>query len=253
MIDQIQEQPLNKASIARRIGAFLIDHVTMSLLMVSIVFAAIGTNFMNEDGIFKMIGTMFLAMVPGMFLYLAKDSIKGISIGKWVMGIMIRNEHDLDSPPSFVRLLGRNLLLFIWPVEFIVLVTGNDMKRLGDRTFHTVVLQNPNKPKKLYRIIPIVGIAIIFVVSVVLFAGSAMKNSDAYKVSIAEIEQNEQILEKTGGIKGYGMFPMGNVSINNGYGQAQLQITVLGNENDLTVNTYLEKSPGGVWQLIEMY
>lgn len=253
MLDSIPEQPLVKASIARRIGAFLIDHVVMTSLIVAIVFAALGTNFMNEEGIFKMIGTMFLAMIPGMFLYMSKDAIRGISIGKWVMGIMVRNEHDTSSPPTFARLLGRNLLLLIWPVEFIILVTGNDMKRLGDRVFHTLVFKNPEKPRKLYRILPLMAIVIISVGGFVLFAGSAMKNSDAYKVSVAAIEQNEQIIQETGGIKGYGMMPTGNINISNGYGQAQLNITVLGNERDITVSTYLKKSPGGEWKLIEIY
>ncbi|GAA0193722.1 hypothetical protein GCM10009122_56640 [Fulvivirga kasyanovii] len=253
MLDSIPEQPLVKASIGRRIGAFLIDHVAMTFLIVALVFAALGTNFMNEEGVFKMIGTMFLAMIPGMFLYMSKDAIRGISIGKWVMGIMVRNEHDTSSPPTFARLLGRNLLLVIWPVEFLVLVTGNDMKRLGDRVFHTMVFNNPAKPGKLPRILPLIAIAVIAIGGIILFAGSAMKNSDAYKVSVAAIEQNDQIIQETGGIKGYGMMPTGNINISNGYGQAQLNITVLGNEQDITVSTYLEKAPGGEWKLIELY
>ena len=79
-----------------------------------------------------------------------------------------------------------------------------------------------------------------------------MKNSEAYKVAIEEIEQHQEILDKTGGIKGYGMMPTGNISISNGEGQAQLQIKVLGNQRDLNVHLYLTKEPNGTWELIEM-
>ena len=85
-----------------------------------------------------------------------------------------------------------------------------------------------------------------------MFVGSAMKNSDAYKVAITEIEKNEEILSETGGITGYGMMPTGNVSISNGNGQAQLEIKVLGNEKDLNVGVYLTKEPNGEWKLIEL-
>jgi hypothetical protein len=79
-----------------------------------------------------------------------------------------------------------------------------------------------------------------------------MKNSDAYKVAIIEIEKNEKIITETGGIKGYGMMPTGNVSTSNGQGQAQREIKVLGNTKDLNVSVYLEKESDGQWRLIEM-
>ena len=79
-----------------------------------------------------------------------------------------------------------------------------------------------------------------------------MKNSDAYKVAVNRIENNQEILTETGGIKGYGMMPTGHVSISNGYGKAQLEIEVLGNERDINVSVYLTKEPNGEWELIEM-
>ena len=79
-----------------------------------------------------------------------------------------------------------------------------------------------------------------------------MKNSEAYKVAVREIEQNQEILNETGGIKGYGIMPMGSVNISNGYGQAQLAIKVLGNDNNLNVSAYLTKEPNGEWELIEL-
>ncbi|WP_299680625.1 RDD family protein [uncultured Tenacibaculum sp.] len=246
------EQQLNLSSRKRRIAAFMIDHFVMTFLMVSIVFLALGPNFMDENNIGKMTSTMLAVMLPGFLLYFAKDSIKGISVGKWIMGIMVRDANNPYDIPSFGRLLVRNLFILIWPVEFIVLASSQEKKRLGDKTAKTIVVKNPNKPSKLPRILALAGVGIAFYTFTFLFVGSAMKNSDAYKVAVQEIEQNQEILDETGGIKGYGMMPTGSVNISNGNGQAQLEIKVLGNEKDLNISVYLTKEPNGEWKLIEM-
>lgn len=249
---ELNEQTLTKSSRKRRLAAFFIDHCVMTFLMVAAVFIALGPNFMDENNSNKMLTIMLLVMIPGFFLYFAKDSVKGISVGRWIMGIMIRNDVDFNSIPSFGKLLIRNLFIIIWPVEFIVLASSEEKKRLGDKITKTVVLKNPNKPKKLPRILSLVGLGIVFFVFVFLFAGIAMKNSDAYKVAIQNIEMNKEIINETGGITGYGMMPTGGVSVTNGKGQAQLQIKVLGKTKDINVSVYLEKEPDGQWKLIEM-
>lgn len=246
------EQQINLSSRKRRIAAFMIDHFVMTFLMVSIVFLALGPNFMDENNMSKMTTTMLAVMLPGFLLYFAKDSIKGISVGKWIMGIMVRDANNPNEVPSFGRLLVRNLFIIIWPVEFIVLASSQEKKRLGDKTAKTIVVKNPNKPTKLPRILALIGVGVAFFAFTFLFVGTAMKNSEAYKVAVKEIEMNEEILQETGGIKGYGMMPTGSVNISNGHGQAQLGIKVLGNEKDLNVNAYLTKEPNGEWKLIEL-
>ena len=255
------KQQINLSSRKRRIAAFMIDHFVMTFLMVSIVFLALGPNFMDENNMSKMATKMLAVMLPGFLLYFVKDSIKGISVGKWIMGIsvgkwimgiMVRDANNPNEAPSFGRLLVRNLFIIIWPVEFIVLATSQEKKRLGDNTAKTIVVKNPNKPSKLPRILAFAGVGIAFFTFTFLFAGTAMKNSDAYKVAIEEIEQNEEIITETGGITGYGMIPTGNVSISNGIGQAQLEIKIHGNDKDLNVSVYLTKEPNGEWKLIEI-
>jgi uncharacterized RDD family membrane protein YckC len=192
------ELAFTKSSRKRRIVAFLIDHCVMSFLMVSMIFVALGPNFMDENNPIKITITILLVMTFGFFLYFAKDSIKGISLGRWVMGIMVREETNQNSTPSFGKMIIRNLYLIIWPVEFIVFATNEEKKRLGDKASKTVVLRNPNKPKRIQRILVLVCIGIGFVGFVYLFAGSAMKNSDAYKVAIQNLEINSDIITETG-------------------------------------------------------
>lgn len=236
----------------RRVAALVIDHFVMTFLMVSIVFLALGPDFMNENNMHKMTTIMLAVMIPGFLLYFAKDSLKGISLGKWLMGIMVRDDKDPDKIPHFGRLLIRNLFIMIWPAEFIVLALSDEKKRLGDKTAKTIVVKNPEKPTKLPRILTLLGVGIAFFAFTSLFIGSAMKNSDPYKVAINEIEQNQEILNETGGIKGYGMMPTGSVNISNGFGEARLEITVLGNEKDFNVGVFLTKEPNGEWKLIEI-
>ncbi|PTB97352.1 RDD family protein [Marivirga lumbricoides] len=252
-MNSIVERQLNQSSRKRRIAAFMIDHFVMTLLMVSVVFLALGPNFIEENDFGKMTIVMLTVMIPGFILYFAKDSIKGISIGKWIMGIMVRDDKKIDEIPSFGRLFIRNLFIIIWPVEFIVLAASHEKKRLGDKTANTIVVKNPDKPSKLPRITALVGIVVAFFAITIIFAGTAMKSSEAYKVAVNEIEQNQEILDKTGGIKGYGMMPAGSVNISNGMGYAQLEIKVEGNEVDLNVSVYLTKQPGGEWEIIEFY
>lgn len=133
-----------------------------------------------------------------------------------------------------------------------MLQTSQEKKRLGDKLAKTLVLKNPNKPNKTPRIITLVVIGMIFMTFLILFTGSAMKSSDAYKVAVENIEQNQAIIDETGGIKGYGMMPSGSVSITNGFGEADLNITVLGNEHDTSVRVILTKVPNGEWELVKL-
>src|SRR5690606_41597210 len=76
-----------------------------------IVFIALGPNFMDENNPSKMTTTMLFVMIPGFILYFAKDSLKGISVGKWIMGIMVRDENDQRSEEHTSELQSREKLV----------------------------------------------------------------------------------------------------------------------------------------------
>lgn|GEM_PF-3334083 len=92
MTEQTAELIFLRSSRRRRFAAFAIDHYIITFLMLSIVFIAAGEDFVNENNPDKMFTVMMLVMIPWLFLYFAKDSLKGISIGKWMMGIKVRDE-----------------------------------------------------------------------------------------------------------------------------------------------------------------
>lgn len=103
-------------------------------------------------------------LLPGFILYFAKDSYQGISLGKWIMGIMVRDQNNLNKVPSFGRLFLRNLFLIIWPIEFLILATNKQNKRLGDTLTKAVVLKNPIRSSKSSRIIALISVVILFFV-----------------------------------------------------------------------------------------
>ncbi|WP_298422329.1 RDD family protein [uncultured Kordia sp.] len=246
------EKRYDLASRKRRIVAFIIDHFIMSFLIVLLTFLFLGADFMNATNFDEVLNNSLYIFLFSFILYSAKDSVKGISIGKWVMGIMVVDDKSPNDTPSLARLFIRNLFIFIWPVEFIILASSNEKKRLGDTIAKTIVVQNPNKLAKLPRISAIAATIIIFFFSIFILVSSIIKSTDAYKVAISEIEQNQEIIAITGGIKGFGMMPTGSINITNGNGQAALQIKVLGNEKNINLTAYLSKRPNGDWKLTQL-
>lgn len=245
------KKPLVISSRKRRIGAFIIDHFILTFLIVSLIFVFLGPSYLDNISSGKTFFTILFGLVFGFGIYFSKDSFKGISAGKWIMGIMVRDEKNRNEIPLFGRLFLRNVFILIWPIEFIVLALSDEKKRIGDILAKTLVLKNPNKPKKMPRILSLLGVGAIFFVFLFAFIGNAMKSSEAYKLAIQEIEKNTEIKKETGGIVGYGFMPTGNINISGNDGQAQLEITVKGKLKDIDVNTYLE-SKDGKWKLIEL-
>jgi len=248
-MNQTFENEIIISSRKRRIAAFIIDHFVLVFLIVSIAFRIIDLIVIDENNIGQAMMRMSIAMLPGFLLYTAKDSIKGMSLGKWVMGIMVRDAENPDKVPSFGRLFLRNAFLTILPIELIILLSSGEKKRLGDKAAKAIVIRNPNKPARFLRVVALVG---VLVGGVFLFAVSGLKGGDAYKVAIEAIEQNQEITDEVLGIKGFGRIPMGSINMSNGYGNAELQIKVLGNTKDMYVDVHLTKQPNKEWELIKM-
>ncbi len=247
MTEQTNELTMIQSSRKRRAAAFIIDYIVLTFLAVSTIFIIIGPNFIDNNDFGQMINTMMMVLIPIFIIYFCKDLINGISLGRWIMGIMVRDENDTSEIPSKAKLIIRNLFLIIWPVELLVLAFNNNKKRLGDNIAKTIVLKNPNKAKKSYRIIALVVICLIFFGFTSLFTGTALKTSEAYKTAILSIETNNDIINETGGIKGYGTFPKGNINVTNDFGQANFEIKVIGNSKDMAVSVWLQKEQNGIW------
>ena len=236
-----QEFPL--ASRTKRIIAFLIDHFIICVLFIPILFLIFDFETISAVEI-----SYFLIII--FMIYPMKDSYKGISIGKWIMGIMVRDQNDPDRTPSFFRLYARNLFVLISLIEFIVLVLNPKKQRIGDILCKTIVVPNPLKAPKSHRVLALVGVFICLGFFGAYSGAVMIKTSPAYKIAEQEISQDEAIISRIGEIQRFGFLPQGNISISNGHGKASFTIKVKGENDDLWVQAILEKQPKSDWELI---
>ena len=237
------------ASRKRRILAFLIDHITFSFLAGILVFFVLGGNWDEATSISIMM-SMFIILSPILIIFFCKDSVRGMSLGRYILGIAVRNRADPNSVPSILRLALRNVILIIWPVEFLVLVFSREKRRLGDLATKTIVLRIPSGKLGLSKRIG--ALVVVLMLLVLLFIGSIgliIKNSAAYKVAIAHIENNPEVQAVTGPILGYGALPAGSIQVQNQYGYGRLNIKVRGKEKAVNVIVILEKAPETNWEI----
>jgi len=252
MTDYLQQPAYTKASRKRRMAAFLIDHILFTFLIAGIVFLLIMPAISDDTEPEGVVLTLFLVIVPLVIAYMAKDAVRGISPGKWIAGIMVRDADDPEQVPSVRRLLIRNIFIVMWPVEFLVLALSPDKRRIGDKLAQTIVVNNPVEVSRVKRVLLLV--VVVFAFCVVLFVSiiGLLKNTSAYDAAIKAIEQNSEIRTRTGGIKGYGWLPAGRISTMNGEGTAVFEIEVQGVQKNISVSVYLEKHANEEWQVLEI-
>jgi hypothetical protein len=90
------------ASRKRRILAFLIDHIIFSFLAGILVFFVLGSNW-DEATPISIMMNMFIILPPIFIIYFCKDSVRGMSLGRYILGIAVRNRADPNSVPSILR------------------------------------------------------------------------------------------------------------------------------------------------------
>ncbi len=250
MTEEATEKQLSKASKTRRCIAFLIDQLFFSFLMAIGMALFTEPNLIDNEDMNSVNKNILILMSPLLILFFSKESIQGISFGKWVMGIMVRTEasHEI---PSKGKLLLRNLFLVISPLEFLTLISSKNKQRLGDKVTQTVVLNNPKKIALYKRII---GLIILFSLTYVLSTISinkTIRSSKAYEVTSEYIEKNEKIAEKFGDILKYESTSRSQIKIRNNYGNASIEVHIEGTKHTETIRFFLKKEPKGKWVVIE--
>lgn len=127
-----------RSLLARRITAFLIDHTAITILSMIyvLIFMEQINNAYGRDLILYLIPFFFIAFLS----YLLKDSVKGKSIGKRIMGLQVRSSKNIDKVPSQWRVVLRNITFPLWMVEFLVMIFNKNSRKLGDVIFGTTVV-----------------------------------------------------------------------------------------------------------------
>lgn len=242
-------QTMKKASIWRRVAAFYVDAIIISLVVSALLFSNFTTFTENPERLFSFFNAMMFASIVGICI---KDIINGVSLGKWIFSIQVRDSNDPTSKPSIIRLVCRNLLTIAWPVEVIALLVSKNKRKIGDAWTKTDVYSVTDRIKILRIIITAVLMIVLFITFTLFTTMNVIKNDTSYEQAINSIEQNSEIQILTGGITGYGIFPIGSVSTTDGNGEAEFTVTVKGKQKNLKVYVYLEKEPKSDWKVKEI-
>jgi hypothetical protein len=198
--------------------------------------------------IFKLFFDIMLISLAG---YLLKDVIKGRSIGKILFGLYVKDYQQIENTPPAYNLIIRNLLIIIWPVEFIVMLVDQENRRLGDKIGKTQVVGYSGNIKRRIIIVAII-VFILFASSLFIGVTQIIRNNDSYKTAVNYIENQNDIKKITGQITGYGYFPSGSINLSNDHGIADLNIKVKGQKQDLKVFVLLEKNSGSDWEIKDL-
>jgi len=234
----------------RRIFAFMIDHFILSFLAGIGGLFAMGKHW-DVAAPSQMIVAIISTLTVVMILCFMKDSFRGMSPGRFVLGIAVRDYLETDKLPNIFRLALRNLLLVIWPIECLVLVFSKQKRRLGDRLAKTVIVRQTDI-SAMKRFVFFVFLIIVFGGMLKASGSAIVKNSSAYEQAISYVEDDSKVKDKVGDIVGYGSFPSGSVQVQNQYGYAQIKIKVNGDKGNATVVVVMAKEPETNWHLKEI-
>lgn len=233
------------ASRRRRFLGWLFDYLTF-MLIISVVFFLfpIFEAMENVRSISEIPLSFYVAFIILIGIYFLRDSISGKSLGKYIMGLAVRDNRDQNKPPSALRLISRNLTLLFWPLECLIIIFNSKKKRLGDILTGSSVIQIA-PTKKLYVLLFIPVFIGFFLTTISL----VIKKSDAYQVATVFLTTNDKVKEHVGEVEGFGMFPSGEIQIQNGYGQAVMSISIHGSKTNANAQVLLSKDPGAIWMV----
>jgi len=287
---------LRKASIGHRIGAFLIDAFIFYCIFIFLFFilgiimamsSSQNADYYNEaSGVFY-IFVFLAAFIILLFMYSLRDSIKGQSIGKRMVGIGVRDVSDNFKVPSVSKLFFRQIFTFVLLIEFFVLVFSDDNRKLGDRIvgagvynlreYEEFVLYNkrmqylnqganieqlqninpyirkaePAKLRKSKLAMIVVGVMLMITLFVGAFAwmiSSIFNMFDSHPANQIAIESIRSNPEIEAAIGEIESFDRSTGNISGG--NANLSIVARGVYGDVRVTIELEMRDGGDWEII---
>lgn len=131
----------------------LLDHITMTLVMVPIlivfmiIFGSIFSVFQADVALSPFEEVAFLSLLFFPFtIYFLKDSYRGKSIGKRILGYQVLNRSN-DKIANNLQCFIRNLFIIIWPLEVLISLFSPTI-RLGDLVANTKVVKAEKEPFK---------------------------------------------------------------------------------------------------------
>lgn len=139
-----------------RLKALFID--VAIILIVWIIVFMVSAYLLNKDTEYMYRYNMRMAII--MSLFLCKDNINGQSIGKRICNLKVVGYNGKNL--TTMKLIMRNLFVFIAPVEFILLLHYN--KRIGDNVIKSKVVMVKEASKITFANISTYALTLFFLV-----------------------------------------------------------------------------------------
>ena len=149
--NQVNHERIQVSSKGKRLFALLIDFIFALLLANTFI------NVFREEhwDIASQTSGLYglLPFYGGIVLVLFFKDIFGRSLGKILLGMTIRKIDDMEQQPTLAVLIKRNLMLLLFPVEGVVLLRDSYARRLADKWWGTVVIDDRNALRGTLRIL----------------------------------------------------------------------------------------------------
>ena len=172
---------LQVSSTGKRLFALLLDFIFALLLANTLV-----QIFRREHWDLVMQSRDLADLLPFygsiVFVLIVKD-VFGRSLGKILLGMTIRKVDDFSRRPPLIVLLKRNLLLLLFPVEGVVLVRDAYARRLADKWWGTVVIDDQKAMRPILRILLGNIILFGFFSAAILFQRSGIEKTAAFQTA----------------------------------------------------------------------
>ena len=189
---QDNDNRLKVSSKGKRLFAFLLDFIFALLFTNTLV-----QIFREEhwDLVMQSRDLSGLVFFYGSiaFILLFKD-IFGRSLGKLLLAMTISKIENLEQRPSRAVLVQRNLMLFLFPVEGVMLLGNAYARRLADKWWGTVVIDDQIAMRGTLRILLGNIIMFGFFSIAILFQRSGIEKTSAYQIAEQAIRSHQPLI-----------------------------------------------------------
>ena len=149
--NQVNQERIQVSSKGKRLFALLIDFIFALLLVNTFV-----NVFREEHWDIVSQTSGFYGLLPfygGIVLVLFFKDFFGRSLGKILLGMTIKKIDDMEQQPTLAVLIKRNLMWLLSPVEGVVILRDSYARRLADKWWGTVVIDDRNALRGTLRIL----------------------------------------------------------------------------------------------------
>ena len=249
--NQVNQERIQVSSKGKRLFALLIDFIFALLLANTFI-----NVFREEHWDIVSQTSGFYGLLPfygGIVLVLFFKDFFGRSLGKILLGMTIKKIDDMEQQPTLAVLIKRNLMLLLFPVEGVVILRDSYARRLADKWWGTVVIDDRNALRGTLRILLGNIILFGFFSIAIISQRSGIEKTAIFQTAEQAIRSHEKlkpILEQYPAIED----PEMHLDLRKNTSNPSMVRARIGNEESgkrVIVSLIFKNNPPG-WEVLEM-